>query len=774
MKKRILSLATAIALVGSTLIAPITANAAATITTLVDEQFADSTLSGGIVATVNNNITFNENPIVMDNSFAVDETAGKLKLVLKGSNDYAEDHAFRTASTSNPDNRTSIAQLAKVSLKIPIPAVTADSKVNIGFKLSANALNDLNCHIIWNDFASIYDNDGKALVLCKRNQNADNGYIGSYPDDKSISNASFGRLDNLIWLGKVETEKGKAIDLTSLTLGKEQTGGGGTWNITSTDNNVSIAIDNATKKVDIGYDRESGRQTGTVYAGDADLTKGGYIFFEGYLNTWMTQGNNSKNKTATVTFDDILITAEQDLVPKKMPIHNEMNVADTYGTELQSKVTAGRYTIIDEPGVEGNKVLAVNMEDYPTSATASNNTNMMGAVWFPYEGLGADDNLKVSYRFKDPNKNHNLYWQHFGTITNDTTDAWNAAAGTVKDVLRCARYDYEAGMFHESQEWVTNLTYYGMTEATKLGEQIVVNGPAQQMVTHYIKNVSDWVRVDINIERASKKATITYTNEATNTVLATGDTYLINDLASSGALYFKGGPSVNNKSAAQTIYIDDVKISTWKALTVDSTNLNDSFDAATPITLTFSDTLPDETKVKQAISIKETVSGAEVAPARISVALDGTKKIATVTVADGLKYGKTGYTLKLNGGVIKSAADVPLTADYTKPFTTKMGPSVFVASNTALSGDATKTTTISIDNPTGGTKAVWAVLALYSSNNELVGLGQYANAALATGVTSGINLTATVETGKTVSKAQILLWDSTTSLIPYHIPVPVQ
>lgn len=756
MKKRILSLTIVIALIGSALIVPMTVSAATT--TLLDEKFETTPINSGVTYTATNDITFKNQQITMENSWTIEN--GKLKLRLKGSDSYDEGHAFRNASD---DDRPQIAQLSPVQLKIPFAAVAPGAI--IGISLDFGQLQDkgdaLEAGLFWSDFASIYDADGNAVIVCKRDRTKDGNYI---------SGKAVGRIDTLNWIGKTEAAKGMSIDLDPST-DNELAAGAGTWNL-GTDNTMTFNINTATKKVDITYNGGDRNFSGSTWVGDGDLTKGGYILFEGYLNTWHANGSNfGCNKDTEISFDNISVTAEQDLVPKTLPIHNEMNMADTYGTKIESKADSGRFTIIDEPGVSGNKVLAVNTEAYSGKA-ASNGTNKLGAVWFPYEGLESDENLKISYRFKDPGKKHNLYWQHFGSVVNDLDDAWNASAGVVKESLRCARYDFDAGFLQGSSGQSATLTYFGMDEANKLGGNLSANGPKQAVVDKYVQNIDAWIRVDIDIERESKKATIKYTNEDTNQVLATGSVYLINDLSSNGALYFKGGPSDRSKNGAETIYLDDVKISTWKALSVAETNLNDSYDAGTPITLTFSDTIADAAKIKEAISIKETVSGAEVAPARISVQLDTTKKVAEITVEDGLKYGKTGYTLKLAGGIIRSEADIALVADYIKTFTTKMGPSVFVASATELSSNSS---TITITNPTSDTKSVWALLALYSNNNELIGIDEYKNINLgANTTTEPLTLTAAVDADKTVSTAQILLWDSSTSLIPYHIPVTVK
>lgn len=757
MKKRILSLATAAALICGTLIAPISASAATT--TLLNEDFSSAQLSSGITYTATNDVTFKTNDITLENAWSVE--SGRLKLFVKGSQSYTDAHTFKTEDSAE---RTAIAQSAPVELKIPIKAVNdgAVIEISLDFDQDTNQGDALEAGLFWNDFASIYDADGNAVVVCKRNKSTSNNYLAG---------SDAGRLDSMTWIGKTETEKGKAIDWENLSTTTESTAGAGTWNL-GINNTMTFKIDTDSKKVTITYKGGARDYSGSTWMGAGDLTKGGYILFNGYLNTWKADVTGySCDQDTNIYFDNIKITAEQDLISKKLPVNNTMDTADSYGTKMQSdNVNTDRFAVVSEPDNTTNKVLAIKTELY-TGDNASDNTNRLAAVWFPYSGLGANDNLKISYRFKDPTGKHDLYWQHFGSVVTDTDSAWTKLNGDVKDVLRCARYDFDTS-FVQGGDDSYFLTYIGLEENTLSG-RLLAEGPTQQNVQKNLNDITDWVRVDITIERATKKATITYTNEAADAELATGDVYLINDLTESGALYFKGGPSKNHQTETETIYLDDVKISTWTALSVTDTNLTDTYDAKTPITLTFSDAVADAATVKQAISIKET-DGSEVAPERISVALDTTKKVATVTVDGGLKYGKVGYTLTLTGGVIQSTDGIGMTANYTKTFTTRLGDSVYVASATDLSSNCS---TIAITNPTDNAKQVWALLALYSSENELIGLGAYTNERLEAGTTGPIDLTAAIRSGKenkTVSRAQILLWNNSTDLVPYHIPVTVK
>lgn len=769
MKKRILSLATAAALACGTIIAPMTISAATT--TLLNETFGSSTVSEGIEYTVNNDVTYKGEAITMKNSFAVD--GGELVLKVYGSGSYGEDHAFRTATTvGSTDNKLEIAKLSPVTLKIPFGPVASGSVVDISLDFdqpSANG-NSLNGGMFWHDFASIYDADGNAVVVCKRDKDSDNKYFLTEQTSDALKVFNdVGRCDSLKWIGKQEAYKGNAIDLNNLSTDTELVIGAGTWNL-GTDNTMTFKIDTATKQVDITYigGGRTFNSDNTTYAANGDLTKGGYILFDGYLNTWTTTSQSKGDEDVEIDFDNISITYTLDNAT--LPVNQTMDTAG-YESKLETNANADRYSIIDEPDGNGNKVLAVKTQAY-SKGSSSEQTAMRGAVWFPYKGLGSNDNLKISYRFKDPQKNHNLYWEHFGSIVNTTDTAWSTHGINESDVLRCGRYDYETGFIQESYEWTNYLSYVGMTAANSCNGALARDGATQSRVSYDVASISDWIKVDIVIERATGKATITYTNDDTNTVLKTGDIYLIKDLASSGALYFKGGPSVNQKSGEQTIYIDDVQISTWKPLSVESTNLSNTYNAASPITLTFSDAVSDGALIKQAISIKETVSGTEVAPDRISVTLDSTKKIATVTVADGLRYGNVGYTLTLTGGIIKSDSNIALTADYTITFTTSLSADVYVASATDL---ASNSSTVTITNPTNTPKSVWALLALYGSNNELIGVDQYTNDNLGANTTTDpITLTAIPDEGKTVDKAHILIWNSNTGLIPYHIPVQVK
>jgi len=64
------------------------------------------------------------------------------------------------------------------------------------------------------------------------------------------------------------------------------------------------------------------------------------------------------------------------------------------------------------------------------------------------------------------------------------------------------------------------------------------------------------------------------------------------------------------------------------------------------------------------------------------------------------------------------------------------------------------------------------VLALYDSSNKLLGYDDYYFETIGIGADETMTLTVGEYTG-TVDSAKILVWNNSTEVVPYHIPVDV-
>ena len=589
----------------------------------------------------------------------------------------------------------------------------------------------------WEDLASIYNSENKRVLRGRSFANSANVNMGGY-----------GQLSQISWAGYSTSDKTGTTDADSYDKG---IGASITKNVTKV--TFTLDLDNGTASVDIG-----GTYADNIYFIN-DMTSSGYLYFNGSLAHYCT--NTSKYSDATIYLDNLEIKEVVDYT--KLPIDIKMDSEEefVYSTTREgwNPPTINYAKIIAEPSNVENNVFEITV---PENSTSGDGHYAWHHLVFPYKNLAEDENLKISYRYKDLSGSGKLYWEHFGTVT---TTAEFKKAKEDPSVLRGLSYNYNPGFCTADYQWPylnfagydNNQHTYTQLQSTDIGQK-AINVRAEK---------TGWWTVTYLFDRENELVNITMENEDGNKI--EDFVYTINELPSNGYLRFDVRNCVANTAADIKVYIDDVKMTTWKPLAVESTNITETdFDAQDDIEITFNQDVADFATVKQAITIIE-ADGTEVAPNRITV--EGSGNVATIKVAGGLKYGKTTYTLTLDSNIIASADGLKLTKEYSKEFTTKLGKSVYVSSATDLSSNST---TVTITNPEGTEKDVWVILALYSSTNELIGFAEGELSSVAANTTTApITLTANNVEGE-VNTAKVLLWDDCESLIPYHIPVVVK
>jgi len=669
------------------------------------------------------------------NSFTVENFPGTtnpaLKFFVAGKETYqaTAGHIFETKSTDQWD--AGFLDYYKSSIKIPFSGVEKGDIVTFTFKLKTES--DLKGLVCWSDFASVYNANDEVVIKGDRSKN---------------TSATTGKLDQFTWIGK--TEDGT----------EDKTVSGGGWDIT-TNLTLTITLDTSVNKATISYPRPQQTPSPTTLETyfSSELVGNGYILFKGKLNSW--RAYTGKLNDGSLYFDDIKLDVKKDY--SKLPVNLDMTDSEMIPSSIieNEANVAGfdgkpRAEFTVDADDETNNVFALNIEDYTGSATASGDTKSRTNIKIPYSGLASDENIKVSFKYKDTTGNANLYWPHFGTLK--TSDN--------KMVVMGARYDYNPNFINISEwnEHANNICFIGYDRKDHGYNDIITAATGQKTAHRYVKDNTNWITCTMIIDRESGVASITIDNGSDS---KTTDLYIINPVTESGFLQFYGGPSAVLNSGDTTVYFDDIKIEAWKPLEVESTNLTATdFDADTDIELTFSNAV-DASEVRKALSIAET-SGNVVDGNRISTENIDANTVL-VKVEGGLKYAETAYVLTLDKFKFADTEGLKLADNYTYEFVTKLAKGVYVSSASKLSGDAS---TITITNPTNQVATAWVVLALYDSSNKLLGYDDYYFETIGIGADETMTLTVGEYTG-TVDSAKILVWNNSTEVVPYHIPVDV-
>lgn len=465
----------------------------------------------------------------------------------------------------------------------------------------------------------------------------------------------------------------------------------------------------------------------------------------------------------TITSIAVSMLCAMPIVQAEVLINSEMNGMDGFLYEKSGPAMGlwGEHAeIIAEPGNDENNVFAITVPAYGKS---SDGWYAWQHLLFPYNDLAEDENLKISYRFKDVSGLANLFWVNFGTVTAQSSFSYTPAE--LSPVLQGLRYDYDPG-FCQVYERADSLNFVGFDNNEHTYTVLARDDVGQKGVSADASGKTGWWTVTYIFDRTSEMVNIKIVNEDGTNI--EDFVYTINELPTDGYLRFDVRPSLTLGNPESVVYIDDVKIETWKPMEIEETNITETdFDAQEDIEITFSNEVADFAAIKRAVTITE-ADGTVVEEDRITVT--GSGDVATVNVEGGLKYGKTTYTLTLDENIIESVDGLKLTEPYSQTFTTKLGKSVYISSVTALDENST---TVTITNPENSEKDVWVILALYSSTNKFIGYAEGELTSIAADTTTDpITLTATNVNG-TVSSAVVLLCDRSTSLIPYHIPVIV-
>ncbi len=536
---------------------------------------------------------------------------------------------------------------------------------------------------------------------------------------------------------------------------------------------VTMKINKQSKRAYIEFVDENGLLVSDYVYTINDLPTSGGLYF------WGAPSKNNSSGDTTVYFDDFKFekwtpasTDDTEFPVLTMDSYEAVTASnEIYATGFGGN---GRAQIVADPDNAANNVLALNVEKWSqsNSNTASDATQQLTSLYIPYKGLEADENLRISYKYKETGDKQNVWWGHFGSVV--TTGTSVNKNGANQCVLYSPRQDWNVSWVpgNNSKAQLKNICYVGF-DAANTKTTLAADDTDQMVVSADVSAQTGWITTTITIDRATKQAVVEMKND--EGIIVSGEVYTINDLPENGGLYFVGGPSYIKRATAvdTTLYLDDIKLEAWKPLVVETTNLTATdFDAKTDIELTFANALANAESVKQAISITETATGKPVAPARITAVLDSTNnKLVKISVDGGLKYGKTGYTLKLAANTVVDANGLKMTAEHVERFETKLGDSVYVASATPLSSNST---TVTIHNPTDSQKDIWVVLALYNSSNKLIGMAEGTVLSVnGNTTTESIVLTPATVDGE-VAAASVLLWNDSTNLVPYHIPVIVK
>ena len=234
---------------------------------------------------------------------------------------------------------------------------------------------------------------------------------------------------------------------------------------------------------------------------------------------------------------------------------------------------------------------------------------------------------------------------------------------------------------------------------------------------------------------------------------------LYTDKLSSGVIY----PAQEEK-----IYLDDIYVARVEApvVTCDIEANAANVDPKGDFVLHFSNPVLDAETVKEAVTFTNTATGQAVSADLINVVLDDAKTTAAVSVKGGLDYLATPYKLTVSNSLKDSYYNTPV-SEFEVSFTTKMAWSVYMSNvDWSISGSDV-VTQVTVTNPDSAAKPAWLVVAAYSSENELLTVGQYTYESIGAGETAPAQ-TITLKGAAGAHHIRAFLWDSAENLNPYQ------
>ena len=657
-------------------------------------------------------------------------------------------------------------------LKIPFTGLETGKSLKVSFKYT-----DGNHNIKWAEFGTLANAEGKTVVGSRRDGESAGRYGTEYGD----------RTQNLFYgyKTKATTYNTNAVpstvsamanfgDLDTSANGKNNnvgyTGANSTKGVQHT---IEYIIDADTDLVTVNFDNS---EIGTFYAMNP-LTSSGSLIFK----AWAFTANND-----TAYIDDVKVEAYEkapDPVSETdIPLNYDfaVNIPTIGAAATNAFITSfggsrNNYPVTSTTTITEEALKFVINDSGDPSVTDYNGINLnnyASGLKIPYTGLKNEENLKVSFRFKDTDGTFNAKWSDFGSLINSNG---NTVVWSRRDGDSSGRFGSAWGAKNQVMlvGYKTKVNAYDT--AAKPGTTGWNSGSvAPDINTNYASvgafaggNVADsqWHTLSYEIDRATDAIVAKLDGEVIGSTM-----YAINEVTDSGYLWFKAWSGNGNNDEQ---WIDDVIIETWKPFIVEETNLTATdYVSKTDIALTFSNNLLSTgAEVKAALTIKEKVSGRLVENNRITVSVED--NVATVNVAGGLKYGRTAYVLTVVKDRIKDASGILMAEDYVTEFATKLGESVYIKNYTTPVETATSfATTATVKNPTGAPQKVWILLAVYDSTNNMIGLNTARELNMARGAELTFPLQATYE--GTANLVQLLLWNDPDELVPYHIPVVIK
>ncbi len=392
-----------------------------------------------------------------------------------------------------------------------------------------------------------------------------------------------------------------------------------------------------------------------------------------------------------------------------------------FGINTETKADAANLSIVDNPDGTG-KVLKCAV-----TPTASEGSTMQLSFNFPDAAPESGETFITKFKYYvSANWGTYAYGSHHGTL-----------------------YDVD---------------YIGVTSGKNTGTVYFTGANAQAAGTgkwHEVTRIYDF----------DKKQYYEIIDQAYNeTPVSFGSSY--EGAGTSSAKHIKFGLYNKAKSGTEEtlLYLDDVAAYRVKPQQVKAMFDNVDVDINSAIKLQFGLPASDVQNLKTSLSIKDNTNNELLDAERISVDLADDKMSADISVAGGFDYN-TNYTLTIN----KSFLDYyhrEMTANYEKTFTTAYTSGVRVKSYLPMLTGNKLEVKVTISNPTAQNPNTWIVLASYTNDNYMIEVDTLTVDQIAAG-SNEPEKKLTLNDISNADYVKLFLWDSSTHLQPYHMPVNV-
>ncbi len=509
----------------------------------------------------------------------------------------------------------------------------------------------------------------------------------------------------------------------------------------------------------------------TAYMGSSFDNGSGYLQFYGYDPAiW-----NTCTHGGDFWLDDIEVKA---VVPKVLP--KGFLVQESFNTTLASAIEESNLgvavgeiaasegssiTLEQDPIVSTNKALKMH---FANAAVGSGAAARSLSFSVPVEGIPESGKLILTYKYLewDPQVIESganfgfarVKWSNRGSI-------FNSAGNNVA-------FDYLDGG--------TPFGYNGMRLAgyATAGTGTATVPPASGYVVG-AKTLAPrtWRTAEVTLDLDTNLITYKIDGEVLLGGASGKTAYMGSSFANgSGYLMFYGYDPAIWKTCTHggDFWLDDIEVKAVEPLSITTDMPTANVDAVSPFTIKFNNEVTNQTDLKNAITITKTSDNSTIDSGRISVILDADKLGASIVVTGDLEYGETEYTLTIantftdvNGMYSKTV--------FEHAFTTKFAagmyiePFVPVYSNpTTPSASTEVSATIVIQNPTTVPAGAWVALAVYDTDNEMLGVIITTFGSIAASGSDNQVLTITGIDG-TIKYVKAFAWNSVLNLKPYHM-----